>query len=107
WVVLHVAPRRVVVVVAGHDPLVILRGLEEPAQELARGLEVLAELPEADAARYADRVAANRPRGRGMKAGLLGHRHLLFLRHDVVADRVLDPRPLARIEPLVVRGVVP
>src|SRR4029453_2976365 len=51
--VFHVAPARVVVVVARQDPLVVLRGLEEPAEELTRELEVLAELPNPEAARGA------------------------------------------------------
>ena len=42
-----------------------------------------------------------------MEARLLRHRHLLLLGDDVVADRVVDPRALPRVEPLVVRGVVP
>src|SRR2546430_10170320 len=38
------------------DPLVILRGLEEPAQEFLGEIDVLAELPGGEAPWHADRV---------------------------------------------------
>ena len=96
-----------VVAVARDDPLVVLRRLEEPLQEVAGDVDVLTELPDAEAARHADGVAPGRSRGRGVKARELGDGELLLLGDDVVADRVVDPRALARVQPLVVAGVVP
>ena len=85
----------------------VLGRLEEPAQEVLGQVHVLAELPDPEAARHADRVSPGRSRRRRVKAGDLGHRHLLFLGDDVMADRVVDPRSRARVQILVVRGVVP
>src|SRR2546430_17663538 len=89
------------------DPLVILRGLEEPAQEFLGEIDVLAELPGGEAPWHADRVTPARS-GRGrVEPRHLGHRHLLFLGDHVMADRVVDPGAFAGVEPLVVGGVVP
>ena len=96
-----------VVAVARHDPLVVLRGLEEPLEEVARDVHVLAELPDREASRHADGVATARPRGRRVKAGQLGDRELLLLGDHVVADRVVNPGALPRVQPLVVARVVP
>src|SRR5438477_575540 len=68
---LHVAPDRMVVVVARHDPLVVLRRLEEPAQELTGGVDVLAGLPDAQAAWLAHGVTAVRP-GRSRSSQVSG-----------------------------------
>jgi len=65
--------------VARHDPLVILRGLEEPLQEVARDVHVLAELPDAEAPRHADGMATVRPGRRRVEADQLGDRKLLLL----------------------------